>query len=100
DRTSSALVLAGGGTFVMAYIVGPSYDYRLIFLIPAIAGLVRLSSSLARWAAVLLLLQMLLSYSTYIGAAEYASDLMLLVIVPVLILLGWNLIRPRPVAVS
>ena len=100
DRTSSALVLAGGGTFVMAYIVGPSYDYRLIFLIPAIAGLVRLSSSLARWAAVLLLLQMLLSYSTFIGAAEYASDLMLLVIVPVLILLGWNLIRPRPVAVS
>lgn len=82
DAAARALVLAGSGVFLTAYLIGPSFDYRLIFLIPAIAGFLRLGSRTGVSLALLLLVQMLLSYSRYVGALEYLSDLMLLLVAP------------------
>lgn len=93
DSAASVMVLAGGGSFLVAYLIGPSFDYRLITLIPLIAGLARVDTSLARLAAIAVLLQMLLSYSTFIGAAEYLSDLMLLAIVPGLVVVMGKILR-------
>ena len=39
DLRASTLVLAGAGTFLTSYIVGTSYDYRLIFLSLVVGGL-------------------------------------------------------------
>ena len=93
DRTAASLVTAGGGAFLMAYLVGPSFDYRLIFLIPAIAGFSRIASPIGMTAAVVLLVQMLVSYSTFVGAAQYISDLMLLVVAPALLILIVQVVR-------
>jgi hypothetical protein len=87
DRTASLFVLGGGGAFTIAYIAGPSFDYRLIFLIPCIAGFLRLNSKHGNACALLLTVQLILSYSTFVGAAQYISDGMLLLILPALLLL-------------
>lgn len=87
DRTASVFVLGGGGAFAIAYIAGPSFDYRLIFLIPCIAGFLHLNSKSGNACALLLTAQLILSYSTFVGAAQYISDGMLLLIVPALLLL-------------
>ena len=94
DHVASSLVLAGGGAFLVAYLLGPSYDYRLIFLLPVIAGLLRLASRAANVAVSILIAQFLLSYSTYVGAAEYLSDLMLLVVAPLMLITAWFVVRP------
>ena len=86
DSTSTSLVLAGGGSFLVAYLIGPSFDYRLITLIPLIAGLARIGSVATRVAAVVLIVQLFLSYSTFVGAAEYLSDLMLIFIAPYMLI--------------
>jgi len=93
DPVTTALVLAGSGVFLVAYLLGPSYDYRLIFLIPAIAGLLRLGSTIALVGASLLITQMIFSYSTFVGPREYVSDLMLLLIAPLLALGSWSILR-------
>lgn len=93
DSIASAMVLAGGGSFLVAYLIGPSFDYRLITLIPLIAGLSRVRTAFARLVAIVILLQMILSYSTFIGPGEYLSDLMLLVIGPGLAVVMWKILR-------
>ncbi|MFM8154873.1 MAG: glycosyltransferase family 87 protein [Actinomycetes bacterium] len=98
NLVATAMVLAGGGSFLVAYMIGPSFDYRLITLIPLISGLARVGTSLARLAAIAVLLQMLLSYSTFIGAAEYLSDLMLLLIAPGLAVVLWKSIQSHSAA--
>ena len=90
DRIASILVLGGGGAFVVAYLAGPSFDYRLIFLIPCVAGLLILQTRAANTAALLLTLQLILSYSTFVGSAQYLSDLMLLILVPGLTVILWR----------
>lgn len=84
DPTAQILVLAGGGAFLTAYLIGPSFDYRLITLLPAIAGFARCGSTTARVAALLLLGELILSYSTFVGSAEYLGDLLFLLIAPAL----------------
>ena len=42
DPRLSSLFLAGSGVISVAYLVGSSYDYRLIFLVPVIIGLMLL----------------------------------------------------------
>ena len=93
NRASSALFLGSSGAFLVAYLVGPSFDYRLIFLIPAIGALAALQSRAALWLSVVLLLQLVLSYSNFIGAIQYLSDLMLLVLAPLLGVMCLRLIR-------
>lgn len=46
DRNSKSLILAGLGTFSVAYLLGANWDYRAIFLIIAAAGFSRLATSL------------------------------------------------------
>lgn len=96
DVTATALILAGSGVFLVAYILGPSYDYRLMFLIPVIAGLLRIGSAFALVSAGVVAVQLLLSYSQFIGAAEYLSDLMLLVLAPVLVVTAVRILRKVP----
>ena len=92
-RASAVIFLGSSGAFLAAYLVGPSFDYRLIFLIPAIGALAALQSRAALWLSVVLLLQLVLSYSDFIGAAQYLSDLMLLVLAPLLGVMCLRLIR-------
>ena len=92
-RSSAVLFLGSSGAFLVAYLVGPSFDYRLIFLIPAIGALAALQSRAAFWLSAVLLLQLVLSYSDFIGAAQYLSDLMLLVLAPLLGVMCLLLIR-------
>jgi hypothetical protein len=84
DRVAALLIVGGGGTFLVAYLAGPSFDYRLIFLIPCVAGLLRLHGRGGNIAALAVALQLLLSYSTFVGPAQYISDLMLLILAPAL----------------
>lgn len=86
DPTALYLLLGGGGSFIAAYLIGPSFDYRLITLIPVIAGLCRIASRLSFGLAILLLAQLILSYSTFIGPVQYLSDLAWLVLAPALTL--------------
>jgi Glycosyltransferase family 87 len=94
DPAAGYLLLGGGGSFVAAYLIGPSFDYRLITLIPVIAGLSRIASRLSLGLAVLMLAQMLLSYSTFIGPAQYLSDLAWLVFAPTVTLLMFSTLLP------
>ena len=87
------LFLGSTGTFLVAYLIGPSFDYRLIFLIPAIGALAAMASRVAFWLSLILLAQLLLSYSNYVGAAQYLSDIMLIVIAPLLGVVSFRLIR-------
>ena len=96
DVTATALILAGSGVFLVAYILGPSYDYRLMFLIPAVAGLLRIGSTFALVSAGVVAVQMFLSYSLFIGAAEYPSDVMLLFVAPALLVTCGRLLRTVP----
>jgi hypothetical protein len=50
----------------------------------------------AHVAIVVLLAQLILSYSTYVGAAEYISDLALLIVGPLLAIAAWQVLRPGP----
>lgn len=100
DEQAAGAVLVGGGAFLVAYLLGPSYDYRLIFLLPVIAGLLRVGTQPARIAVAVILVQLLLSYSTYVGAAEYVSDLMLLLVAPLLAIAAWHVLRPTATTVE
>ena len=93
NRSSGVLFLGSTGTFLVAYLIGPSFDYRLIFLIPAIGALAAMASRVAFWLSLILLAQLLLSYSNYVGAAQYLSDIMLIVIAPLLGVVSFRLIR-------
>ena len=93
DSVATGLVLTGSGVFIIAYLLGPSYDYRLIFLILVIAGLLRVGSTVALASAGVLILQMILSYSTFVGSLEYFSDVMLIVVAPVMALGAWQVLR-------
>lgn len=93
DPIATGLLLAGSGVFLIAYLLGPSYDYRLIFLIPVIAALFRVGSTMATTCTGVLILQMILSYSTFVGALEYLSDLMFIFIAPAIALCAWQVLR-------
>jgi hypothetical protein len=92
DRTASVLVLLGGGSIVMAYLLGTNYDYRLVFLIPLIAGLARVgwkSSRLAIPLAIVFVVQLWATYPT--GRWQYTSDFAWSFLAPMLALLVLHL---------
>lgn len=95
DPAALYLLLGGGGSFIAAYLIGPSFDYRLITLIPVIAGLCRIASRLSFGLAFLLLAQLILSYSTFVGPAQYLSDLVWLVLAPALTLVMLYTLLPN-----
>ena len=88
DPVASMMLLGGGGAWLVAYLVGPSFDYRLIFLIPVVAAFTRVGTRVAIGAAVGVAAQLVLSYSTYVGPREYLSDVMLLLVAPALAVFG------------
>lgn len=45
DAGARITMLAGGGCVLVAYLLGTSWDYRLIFMIPVVAGLLRLRTA-------------------------------------------------------
>jgi hypothetical protein len=88
DRAATSAILSGFGCFLMAYLIGTNWDYRLIFLIPPVAGLARLALSknpVAIGSLVVLVVQMWLSYPAP-GPVEYLSDALWLVLAPLLAL--------------
>ena len=93
STSATASVLAGSGAFLFAYLLGPSYDYRLLLLIPVIAGLLRIGTPVTYGVASILVLQLFFSYSTFIGPLEYTSDLMLVVIAPLIMIAAGNVVR-------
>jgi hypothetical protein len=102
DRTASILVLGGGGSLLAGYLVGASWDYRLIFAIPLMAGLTRIGRAESQLALPLVILFLLEMYGTFpLGPFEPIPDLVWLVLAPVLAVLLLQTatgIRIRPLA--
>lgn len=96
DRTASVLLATGAGAFLVAYAAGPSFDYRLLTLLLPLAALLRVGGREGTGIAALLLAVMALSYSTFIGPAEYLGDLLLLAMAPILAVLAWAAVTGRP----
>lgn len=42
DPIAATLFVSGGGPFVVSFLVGTNWDYRLVFLLPVVAGILRL----------------------------------------------------------
>lgn len=92
DTTAAVLVAAGGGCVLVAYIVGTSFDYRLIFLIPVVAGLARIRPGAARATVPAIVLTLLLMYITYpTNRFQYAGDGLWLLLAPLLAVLLFDL---------
>ncbi len=89
------LFLAGSGTFLAAYLTGINFDYRLIMLFLAIAGLLNTKSRASWWLALFLALLTLFSYSTFIGSLEYLADIAWLFAAPFLFMVTLRLTRIR-----
>lgn len=86
DSRTMALVVIPTGVFIAAYLAGTNWDYRLVFLLPVMAGLGRLASSgdaPARALVVALVAQM---WATNIAPmpVQVASDLLWVVLAPAL----------------
>ena len=92
DRTASVLLLTGTGPFLVAYLAGPSFDYRLLLLLLPLTALLRLGSASV---SIAVLATMMLSYSTFIGRAEYLGDVLLLALAPILALLSWSAVTGK-----
>lgn len=92
DRTASVLLLTGTGPFLVAYLAGPSFDYRLLLLLLPLTALLRLGSASV---SIAVLATMMLSYSTFIGRAEYLGDVLLLALAPILALLCWSAVTGK-----
>lgn len=94
DLPARSFMLAGSGTFLVAYVAGPSYDYRQIFLLPVLAALLRIGGSVASLGAAVLIGLLIASYSTFIGPWEYLGDLLMLVVAPVMAVCVWQVLSP------
>lgn len=84
DPVSRILFAAGTGTFLVAYLFGPSFDYRLIFMIPVVAALLRSRIPSSVVLATCAVATIFLSYSEFIGPFEYLGDFLLLALAPLL----------------
>lgn len=97
DEVASALLLGGGGCFLGAYAVGTSWDYRLIFLLPVLAGLVRVRGSAPRpvsWACAAIVAELYVTYP--LGAPQHVGDLAWLVLAPLMLVVLVLVARGRP----
>lgn len=98
DAAAKYLFVSGAGSFGLAYLLGTSYDYRLIFLFPVALGLIRISNkdnllvlvAIAMLASVFILANNDIVYSNI-------ADVMLALVTPLMLLAVINQIFPgRP----
>jgi len=92
---TQTLFLAGSGTFLAAYLSGVNFDYRLIMLFIASAGLLITNGRISWVIAVILTALIFVSYSNFIGSLEYIADLAWLVAAPVLLIIVLQVTRSR-----
>ena len=92
DRTARIMFLLGTGTFLAAYLPGVSFDYRMVFLAPAIVAMSRLTgrNALLLMGTVILLLFVSVNVPGYIQAA---GDVVLAVLAPTLAWLALSVVR-------
>lgn len=64
SQSAATLFLAGAGTFLVAYLAGTSYDYRMIFLLPCVGALLALRRTKRNSARVLAVTLVLLMWSS------------------------------------
>jgi hypothetical protein len=93
DRTAKLLFLPSVGTFTLSYLLGSSFDYRAIFLLPAALALIRMSDSLnpisfTTLVSAIVFLILSNSSSTY----SIVGDLILLGLVPFLMITLFELL--------
>ena len=77
----------GAGVFVVAYLFGASWDYRLMFLGIFLAGSARVAATVraARWLMAVVLTLMFVRYP--LGRLQYAADVAWLAVAPFLAVL-------------
>lgn len=86
DVIASSLIAFGAGPLVLAYLLGSNYDYRLIFTIPLVAGLLRVrTGAVARALLVGIILASWMAYPMP-TPIQFVGDLVLLVTMPFLFL--------------
>lgn len=86
DPVAAALLVFGGGPLIAAFILGTNYDYRFIYAIPLVGGLMRIGdSTVARLLSAFMVVAAIGTYPAP-DAMEFAVDLALLVVLPVI---GW-----------
>ena len=87
DSVAANLLLFGGAPLLTAYILGSNYDYRLIFLIPVVAGVSRLAPSRAR--TLMILVAVLLPYLGFVAPnfLQTFGDLLMVPFMALLLLL-------------
>lgn len=96
DRIATTLALSSAGSFLIAYAVGTSFDYRLIVLLPLICALARSGARRSLAAAWVLVVVMVGSYSDYVPAAvQYGVDVLLLAVVPAVAIAAAGTVRAR-----
>lgn len=96
DSVSRILFAAGTGTFLVAYLLGPSFDYRLTFLIPVVAALLCTGTPDSVVLAISTVAVIFLSYSEFIGPLEYLGDCLLLALAPILATLLCPMVLNKP----
>ena len=84
DSGSRAMATVGGGSFLCAYLIGASWDYRLILLIPCVVAFAMHDRprSAARVLTLLTLSAMFASYP--LGRLDIIGDVLLLLLAPTL----------------
>jgi hypothetical protein len=97
---ASPLFLTGSGCFLAAYLMGANWEYRLVFLIPAIGGLgcvVQRGNVCVSSLSIALVAQMWLTYPVP-AVIEYLSDLVWLGLAPLLAVFVLAVHRPELLA--
>lgn len=100
-EVASVLFLGGSGAVLLAYLVGSSYDYRLIFCLLAISGLLSVPGAASRGAtAGAALLALLMWCSSGWLTLGSAADWLWLLVAPAWTVLAvsvaWTLVRGAP----
>lgn len=84
--------VTGVGVFCFAYLIGISWDYRLVYLFIPVAALLAVKDlSLARWLLSLILLEMYFSYLSG-NPNEAIGDWIWLILAPILLLISFEII--------
>lgn len=85
NQTSNSLFTAGVGIVIFSYLVGTSWDYRLIFFTIVVAGLSPLASQGSKIAIFLISTSLLMTYFSYSsGPFELWADYVELLFMPLL----------------
>jgi hypothetical protein len=98
DKFSKALILLGAGIFVSAFLLGSSVDYRLVFVLPLVAGFARLTSKMNPFSGILTIFLLFQLWSTKFegdprASLSVVSDVLWIVFVAFLILVLYAIVR-------